>query len=282
MINQWTRVVHSDNGVLTDYTLAAQNDDTFPIPMVAGEDYIYLGQHFPFNSMFISMNTANSASAKIKVEIWADGEFHPVVDTLDETSVGGISLARSGVIQFSPDRDEGWEFSDETDDDDAPPELALGSTNYYNLYWARVSFDADLSAGSVIDRISYRFANTQQLSSIDPDIEQYLTSWESGKTSWDEQLVLASDHVVTDLKSRGLILHPGQVLRIDEFALATAYKCLALIYMVLGPDFEFRPEKVKENYKELMGSRRFTFDRYRDGAENVGEVSRTSSGMGVR
>ena len=52
--------------------------------------------------------------------------------------------------------------------------------------------------------------------------------------------------------------------------------------MVLGPDFEFRLEKVKENYKELMGARRFTFDMNRDGSEGIGEVSRSSSGRGVR
>ena len=194
----------------------------------------------------------------------------------------GAPLARSGVIQFSPDRDEGWEFTDETDDSDAPPELAAGSTNYYNLYWARISFDADLDAGTIIDRIGYRFSNTLQLSAVDPDIEQYLASWETGKADWNEQLVIASDHVVTDLKARGLIVHSGQILRIDEFSLATSYKCLALIYMVLGPDFEFRLEKVKENYKELMGARRFTFDMNRDGSEGIGEVSRSSSGRGVR
>ena len=91
MINQWTRVVHSDNGTLTDYTLAAQNDDTISLPMVAGQDYIYIGQHLPFNNIFIEVGTANAALANVKIETWSDNEFHPVVDTLDETTVAGRS-----------------------------------------------------------------------------------------------------------------------------------------------------------------------------------------------
>ena len=281
MLN-WTRVVFSDNGVLTDYTLAAQNDDTISLPMVAGEDYIYIGQHYPFNNLFIDINTANTNAAKIKIETWADKEFHPVVDILDETTSGGVSLSRSGVVQFSPDRDEGWEFSDETDDAEAPPELAAGDTNYYNLYWARISFDADLDAGTVLNLIGYRFSSTQHLEAVDPDINQFLDSWESGKTDWDEQLVLASQHVITDLQSRGLVLHAGQILRLDEVSLPTAYKCLALIYMVLGPDYEFRLEKVKQNYMELIDSKRFTFDTNKNGAEDIWEPKRSSSGRGVR
>jgi len=282
MIAQWTRIIHSNDGTLTDFTLAAQNADTIPIPMVAAEDFIYIGQHFPFNNFFLDVNTVNSNASQIDIQIWDGTEFQPAVDVLDETSVAGVTLARSGVIQFSPDKDEVWQFTDDTSDTDGPTELLDGGLKLYNLYWMRIKFSADLSAGTILNTISYRFASTQQLNVIDPDLDQYLTSWETGKTDWDEQLINGTNHVIADFKARSVVIHPGQLLRIDEFSMATAYKTLSLIYTMLGPDLEFRRDDSDKRYKQFMDIKRFTVDWNRDAVESPSEVSNTPVGMMIR
>lgn len=279
-LTQWTRIIHDDNGTLIDYTLAAQNSDTIPFELINAEDYVYVGQHFPFNSFFFDVNTANSNAASIEVQVWDGEQWISAVDILDETKVAGVPLARSGSVIFAPDRDEDWNFTLDTEDTDAPPQLS--TLRIYNMYWMRFRYSADLSAGTILNKIAYRFATTEMLASINPDINQYLTSWESGKANWDEQLINASEFVAMDMKNRGLILHKGQVLRMGEVSLATAYRALMLIYVGLGPDFEFKLNDAKENYKELSRFKRMTLDATRDGVENSAEVVNVPGGMAIR
>jgi hypothetical protein len=279
-LTAWNRVVYSDNGVLTDYTLAAQNSDVIPLELVAAEDWVYMGQHFPFNSFFFDVNTANSNASAVEVQVWDGEQFVPAVDILDETSVSGVSLSRSGTIIFAPDRDEDWNRTLDTEDTDAPP--ALSGLRIYNLYWMRFRFSADLSAGTAINKIGYRFATSEQLYAIDPDLDQYLNSWDSGKQNWDEQLQKASERVASDLKNRGIILHRGQILRLDEVSQATVHAALRLIYTPLGPDFEFRLNEAKAQYDMLIQNGRFTLDWDRDGTEDSAEVKNSPVGMAVR
>lgn len=279
MISNWMRVIHSDNGTLTDLTLAAQNSDTLAIPLVAATDYLYIGQHYPFNNVFFDVNTANTNAAIWDIEVWTGSAFTNVADILDETAQSGVPWSRSGVIQFSPSDNSTWKLADDTSEDLV---TGISTLTIYNMYWMRMTPSASLSAGTIINRLGYRFANTQQLNSIDPDLSQYLTSWESGKTDWDEQIQLGSQYVIADMKSRGIILHPGQALRIDEISLPTAYRTLALIYSMLGPDFEFRRAHAVETYKELMSVQRFTIDKNSDGVESFDEVQGFVSARMVR
>jgi len=281
MITQWIRVIHEDDTTLTDLTLAAQNSDTMALPLVSAEDYVYIGQHFPFNNWFTDINTANSNAATWSIDVWDGSAWQAAVDILDETTVGGVPWSRSGVLQFSPDRDEGWVRTLDTSDSDGP--TGLTGLKLYNLYWMRVKPSANLSAGTILNTFGYRFANTQMLDGIDPELSNYLTSWESGKTDWDEQLQLGSEHVISDMKSRGMVVHPGQILRIDEVGLATAYKTLIdIIYPVLGPDFDSRKEDYQKAYNKLMSIKRFTIDQNLDGQEDAREVSNTPQGVMVR
>jgi hypothetical protein len=280
MISRWIRIIGVTSGpTTTDHTLAAQNSDTIAAPLdtAATLPVLYIGQHFPFNNLFFEVNTANSNSADLVFHTWDGSAFNLVDDQLDETKSSGATLARDGVVQFSPDADEFWDQIEDTSDSDGPTELQ--SLSLYNLYWLRVSASDVLSAGTVLDKIAYRFANTQQLDQLDPDLSQYLTSWTSGKTDWNEQLIVASDMVVSDLKRMNKIKHPGNILRIDEISWATAYKTLSMIYTMLGPDFTFRKEQADKEYKRLINMNLFTFDSNIDGVESAGEITRAKAGL---
>ncbi len=280
MLTQWTRIIHSDNGTLTDLTLSAQNDDTMPLPLVSAEDAILVGTHFPVNNLFFDVNTVNSNTASLVTDIWTGVEYNVNADNLDETEVAGVTMSRSGALVMVPERDKPWNRVEDTSDSNGPTELT--SLKIYNMYWSRLRVTADLSAGMILNKIGYRFANTQMLQTLDPDMDDYLATWESGKTNWDEQLQAASDQVIADMKSRGIILHPGQILRMDEVGWATAYRALMMIYPVLGTPLQFRLEDATLKYDKLMSLKRFTIDTNADGIEQRSEVINAPNGIGVR
>lgn len=277
MLYQWLRVLYSDNGVLTDYSIEAQND-TVPVAMVAEEDYIYFGQYYPFNNVYIELDTANTNASVISVEYWNSKQFVPAVDILDATKVSGITLSRNGVIQFSPDIDNNWTQVRDTSKQDAP--APLQTREMYDLYWARLKVSADLYAGTILKRVGYSFCTNAMLSGIDPEISQYLTPWGgSSKLNWDEQIQLASLHLVADLRGRGIVIHPGNILRFDDVALATAYRTLAIIYGPLGQAFDSRRAQALEQYEKLLNVKRFTIDSNTDGSVDRSEINNTVGQM---
>lgn len=277
LLTQWLRVFYSDNGTVTDLSIPLTENDATALPLVAAEDYIYLAQSMPFNNVFIEIGTANTSNSVLSVDLWDGEAWQPAVDVMDATSVGGKTLARDGVIQFQPDRDEFWELVEDTRDE--PTAFGLQSSIVlYDSYFARLKVSQNLFASTSISKVGYLFATNEQLDAIDPEINRYLTSWDASKTDWVEQILLGSQHVITDLKARGWIKHAGQILRLDDVSMACAYRTLALIYNKLGAGFEGQRDDALKQYNALMSVKRFSIDENLDGhtsrAEFYGSLSR--------
>lgn len=258
MLAQWIRVFYSNNGVLTDYSLAAQDTDAIPFPIVAAEDYLYIAQYFPFNNFYLDLDVVNDQASVMTVQYWYGKEWVNAVDLIDATKVNGVSLAKSGVVQFSPSRRYKWT---EIVDTSLEQNSSLTSLEIYNNYWLRVKFSADLNALTAIESISYKFANDEMLVAIDSEINNYLLAWGGiTKTNWNEQLLLASQYLIYDLKSKGLIIHPGNILRFDDVSMACAHRCLMIIYAQLGESFKDKYNYSLGMFNELMSIKRFNFD----------------------
>jgi len=279
MLHNWIRVFYSDNGVLTDYSVEAQNNaDTIPLELVAGQDYVYVGQYFPFNNLFFQLDTANTVVSVMSAQYWDGKVWRDAVDFIDSTKLLGKTLARNGVIQWSPDRNNSWLKTEDTTDRGAPTELS--TLEIYELHWMRLKVSVSLSAGTIIKDLGYAFTANHMLSSIDPEINEYLVPWGGvSKTNWDEQIQLASNHVVADLRSRGLVVAPGNVLRFDDVSLATAYRTLQIIYSRLGEAFAPRKQDAQENYEKLLNLKGFTFDTNRNGLAEKQEIAGTTGGL---
>lgn len=273
LLNQWIRVYFNDNGTLTDYSLKAQNDDTFAFPFVAADDFLYIAQDYPFNNFFVELGVANTLASTIQVQTWASNQWVDVVNVLDGTESSGASFGQDGVVQFIPDRDDSWDFVSDTTEE--PAAMGLSSIELYDKFWLRVKFSADLDLTTTIKKIGYAFCNDRQLKQIDPEIDNYLTSWDASKTDWVEQIMLASEHLVLDFRGRNLIVHPGQILRFEDISLATAYKTLEIIYNKLGPGFEFQKNNAVEQYDKLTRVARFTFDSGADARADAGDLHST-------
>lgn len=271
LLTQWIRAFYSDNGTITDISLGLQEDASVTFEVVGTQDYLYVAQSMPFNNLFVEIHTANTNASVVSVDLWDGKAWTPAVDVLDGSALSGKSLARDGVIQFQPDRDEFWEKVEDTRDE--PTAFGLqSSVVIYDCYFARFKFSADLSAGTKLKKIGYAFCNDEQLEGVDPEIDNYLTSWDAAKTDWVEQILVASLHLITDLKARGWISHPGQVLRLDDVSMAAAYRTLALIYNKLGSGFEGQRDDALKQYNDLLSVKRFTFDQDGDGQVGRGEL----------
>lgn len=280
LLNQWIRVFFSDNGTVSDLSVGLQRNSSVSLPFVAADDKLYIAQTLPFNNFFLEMATANDQASTLSIDLWNGLEWKAAVDILDSTASSGASLGQDGVVQFSPDRDEFWDCVEDTRDE--PTAFGLQSDIVlYDSYFARISFSADLNVSTGIKKIGYLFATDEQLQAIDPEIDNYLTSWESGKTDWVEQILIASQHVIIDMNARGWIIHPGQILRMDDVSLATAYRTLVLIYNKLGPGFDPQRDNALKQYNDLMSTRRRTLDINQDGEVDRHEFA-SSVAKGIR
>ena len=273
MLYQYIRIFFSNNGTLTDYSLQNQEEAaTVPLEMVSAEDWIYVGQHYPFNNFFIQIDTANAVSSTMSIQYWGgkSQEWVDALDILDNTSVSGATLARSGIIQFTPDVDHIWHGVADTKNEPQP--LGLETLNIYNVHWMRFKASADTTAGSAAKRIAYAFTQNQQLDNIDVTINQFLTSFASGKTNWDDEIITASMQLVSDLRRKGLIVSPGQILRFDDVSLAADLKTLMLIYKNLGPGYQAKLEMTARDYENALSLTRFSFDTNEDAFLSKGEL----------
>lgn len=274
MLKQWIRVIHSDDGSLTDKSLAASNGTVFDVSLVAADDYIYISQFYPFTNMYVEVATGNASGSTLSVQYWDSGAWRDGVDVLDGTASGANTLAQTGVIQFMTDKDYSWEPTEDPTDSSGITEL--NTLKIYNQYWMRLKVSADLSAGTYIKRVAYAFTSHAYLSQLDPEINEYLVPWGgASKTNWNEQILIASEQVVTDLRARQFIGHRGQVILLEDMWQPTSYKTLSLIYSQLGESFSQKADAAQKAYDKLMNTKRWTFDQDKNGRIDTWDINRT-------
>lgn len=277
MLAQWIRVLYSDNGTLTDYSLALQRGGgKMNAAIVASEDAIYLGQYFPFNNFFVQVDTANAKLSQMQIAYWDGSIFRSAVDLLDATALNGKSLSQNGVVQFQPSRDGAWQVISNPATD-AP--VLLNTMTIEDLYWLKISFTGDLSLATKISELSYAFCRDEDLLSVDPEINDYLSAWQ--QTNWIKQILMGSQNVIADLKARGLVKNNGQVLRFDDVFWATVYKTLDIIFTPMGKNFVDKRKDYQKKYSEFIQGPRFTLDQSNDGRVERAEIQ-NSTHMGVR
>lgn len=273
MLSQYIRVILGDNGVLTDYSIEADNEaDNIPFALVATEDYIYIGQYFPWNNFYLKVDTVNDAASELSLDYWRD-EWVPVVDILDGTKVSGVTLAKSGIVRFTPDIDRDWLQMDRTDDQATS---GLDTVNIYDMYWLRMKYSNTLNPATKINKITYLFTSEELVNSLVPRLSQFLTRWESGKTDWVQQELVASQHVISNLKKRKLIMEPGQILKLDDFSMATAWKTVELIFFGLGSKYDEERIIAEKNFTSFMDGL-FTIDKDRNARISKHELSQTQA-----
>lgn len=251
-------------GSITDLTLPLSEFDstTATVAMNADVDYLYIGSSLPFNHRWFEITSANVTSAVVSVDIWYTNQWKPVVDILDRTASSGTPMAASGNLEFTPNREFGWDIEQDSDDID---ELASAPLTY-NKYWMRISFDANVSFD--LKYVGQKFSNSTELYKKYPvfDSTTLRRSWDAAKTDWEEQMIEASDEVIEDLISRRIIWDRNQVLDLATMRNPTIHRCASLIFRGLGANRNL--EQLKDSdakYHSSMNKKKWNVDLNRDG-----------------
>lgn len=270
MLHEYIRVFSYDTSLI-DRSIVNQEQEVATTYSIATNKYIYVGSYYPFNNLHFLVSSANATVANLIVEYWDGRDWIQAVDLLDSTAQAGATMARSGVVQWSPRRKNGWQYVQDTSENSAPSQLQ--SIHVYDCYWLRISASAAISFG--LKEISYAFTTTDQINDLDIEISGFYESFEAGKTDWIREILTASRLVLSDLKRAGLVANQGEILRFDDVSLMTDFKTLDLIYTNLGSSYNEKRNEVRSMYDKAMSSKRFTFDGDSDGMVDRQEISNT-------
>jgi hypothetical protein len=278
MLHEWLRFIRKDDSVYTDQSIANQREsENITLDIVATDDGILIGKQFPFNNFFCWMgDTVNALASVMSIQYWDSTQWRDAVDILDGTASGGKTLAQSGAVQFSPDREYNWgRIGDTSETSNTPAELQ-GET-IYNLYWLYIKFSGDLTPGTVLKRLTYAFTYDSKIVGYDHEINEFLTHF--SQSDWTKQIISASEETVDELQVRGLLVDPGQIIRIGEVGRAATYKTLETIYYNLGESYSDRRRDIAQKFDKALKMKRFTFDQDADAYVDRIEIKNKISQM---
>lgn len=249
------RMIYSNNGVLSDLSITLNSiaSGSSTLPVVALEDAFYVASDLPFNHLFIRVSTANILDSTMTVSLWDGSAFTAAVDLIDETAVGAKTLGQSGVVSFKLNKDSSWVKRD-TDDGIT----GLTTLKIYDLYWAKITFSADLTLTTALSYIGHRFASEDDLKVFYPDLVLSTTKdkFESGKTDWNDQLIWASESVIRALKAEPnldlKIASASQILDYGVWTEATLHRCAEIIFNAFGDSYKDDRDKANLNYQNAM------------------------------
>lgn len=268
------RIIYSNNGTLSDmsYDLNDFLSDTQTVAVVAAEDYIYIGSEHPFSHRWFEVSTANDQASVVSVDVWCDSSWNAAVDVQDDTSSGGVSLARSGIIQWTIDRTKSW--AKEYDSNDI---TGLSGTKIYDMYWVRLSFSADLGVSTALKYIGFKFATDTDIAARYAmlDSTAVKSAFASGKTDWNDQHFLAGQALITHMKRKQLIWSPDQLHEWQLFNEAATHKAAEIIFSNFGDDYEDDRNRARKYFLEAMDFKQYKVDSNQDGVLDEGEQQRT-------
>lgn len=247
------RVFFSDNGVLTGYSteMNSLSLGSMSLAMVAGEDYIYIGSEAPFNHRFMEIVTPDAGGAKMKVEYFNNKEFVDAVEVIDQTK----GMTQNGNFIFIPNKKDKWTARDTEDINE------LDSLIIYDLYWARVSFDINVSFE--VNFLGHRFSDDNDLGYRYPELIKAatLSAFKTGKTNWDDQHIIAAQAIIEDLQKKQVIDSANQILSYDKFTPASVHYVARLIFAAFGDNYKDDFDRATEEYRDAINLLVFDVDR---------------------
>lgn len=268
------RFIHSDNGVLKDFSVDLDNplSATQAITFVAAEDKLFISGDLPFNHRYFLISSVNANPSVVSIRYWSGNKFESAVDVIDETKTGTTSLAKSGHINFTPDKDKpSWLF----DHTDEMTDSGLESVNIENQLWSEWSWSADVTV--TLKYVGEKFSNDEDLRPKFPDLlrQKVFDAFDptpGNKTDWDEQHIIAAKDVIRDLKNNKIIVSRDQILDWRSLKQITTLKVAELIYWGLGSRYDKDRLKARVAYKEELKLDVFRTDRDLDGRLDRSEM----------
>lgn len=275
---QNNRVLFKSNGTLTDFSIPLSDylsKAETPFGFESG-DALYIGSDLPFNHRWFEVAECNDELALVSVKYWNGDEWKSAVDVIDQTSVDGKSLAKSGVISWTPDKYESW-FREETTED--IPELS--QFKIYDLFWVKITFDADLSSTSSLRYLGHKFSGDVDLFARYAGLANtdLIAAFAEGKINWDDQHFIAAEELIQHLRANRTIISPNQILRFEQYKIPSVHKCAEVIYRSFGDDYENEMKNAAAEFQKAMLTASQNIDRNANATLDFNEKSSTTEFM---
>jgi len=220
-------------------------------------DSIYIASDFPLNHFYIKMGSVkNVLNAAMSISYWGGEGWKPAVNVNDYTD--GLSI--SGFVEFTPNRDAAWVKESTNSNGQSIDELS--SITVYDKYWTKISFNVPLTPSIEIEWIGNIFSNDEDLFSEYPIFNDstFLTAFEAGKTTWEEQHVKAAGLIIQDMKRKGIIIGPEQILDRSLMSPASVCKTAEIIFNSFGSDYATQKQNARQEYDVRMDLSKFVVD----------------------
>jgi len=224
-----------DSAETTAYT-KSPSQDALTFELTASSEF-YICFKKPFSTRHFNFDTANTVTGVvITVEYWDGTDWAEVLDIVDQT----WGFTRSGFLSWV--NDGKWQPRKASPIDDV------------ELYWAKITVDQDLSAGTSLQSVLNLFCDEDMLQAYYPELVTDTRYLPEGRSDFIEQLHAAKEWVVHRLKKDHLIKDENQIEDINEVAIAATH---ATAWVILNPiakddgDKEKRDEAFNDANREL-------------------------------
>lgn len=246
----------------TEVTEKANSINSDPLVLNIDETAaVYIGYHLPFASRYFYVTVANAVAAtSLTVEYWNGSAWTAVDDLIDQTSSGGITLAQSGFISWQNPGD--WQ-----------PSAQTGVDADVELYWIRLKVNDQITATTAVQAILNLFSDDNMLRAYYPELITDTRYLPASRTNFLEQHQMAKDLVVLRLKQRKVIEEEGQVIDVNEVAVAATHACAWMILNPIATSDETRAQRddAQKNFDNEISLLNFSVDENKDGAVSSSE-----------
>jgi len=269
------RFIHSNNGTLVDKSVVLENyhSGSYVIDYVAAEDAIFIGSELPFNSIYTDVSVANDKPSVANVAYWDGSDWRDAVEVIDETVTNGATYSVSGNLTWVPDRNYSWAGDDTVDTSGNETITGLGNVTIYNLYWIKITYSNDFNALTDIDWLGQKFCNTNDV--IGEYVlfanTSFMSSYETGKTDWAKEIVLASRILTDDIINKGSIISGDQLLVRRKLRDVCVSKVDEIIFKNLGDDYKDDYTRAANEYKTRISRNNYGADKNRNGMVDPSE-----------
>jgi hypothetical protein len=249
------RIIFKDNTTLIDKSVELDNfkSGSHSQTIVAAEDAIYIGSDYPCTDLYFKIDTTSTATATVSVSVWDSGNWKETAEVIDETSLNGWTLGKSGHVSFTPSKEYNWVKESTNYAGESVTDLT--SVKLYDKFWSKWTFSANLSP-VVISFIGIKFCDDDDLAAEYPDLNRsdVKAAWQTGKTTWDEQAIIISEMVARDLMEKKVIDNQAQLLDRREIKRIAVAKLAEVIFNGMGTDYVDSARLARETYTKRVSS----------------------------
>ena len=250
--------LHFNGTTLNDQTTTLSDYFNGSTSLTIGSDkYLYISTALPFRQLYIALGTDAVTSETLAVEYYAGKQHGWVSSTYLRDETNGLST--SGYITIQPDRSKPWVRTDTAD------VTELSSFTLYQNYWVRLSLSADFAVD--LKWLGHKFCNSAQVYRQYPAVnnDRVRSAFESGKTDWEDQTIIASELIIEDLQKDYAFEDAAQIADQTDLKSSCIHRVVALIYAGLGDVGVDNVERAMAEYRQTLRAGALVIDADGDG-----------------